>query len=139
MVCFAELGRGKVMVAGSLIAKRSLYEDKIRRLAHREDLPFRGHAHEQFTSGGEQLFRDQNRKGGANGASDDTELHTTELEPAKHSVVASPSLISSRPALGQEAVHDIAVRVENADGGNRVSQESFLPSCLTQQILWTKN
>ena len=62
------------MVARSFVAHGAVYHDKIRRVAHRTDLSRGSYADQKLASGGEELFCDEDRVGGADGAGDNAVL-----------------------------------------------------------------
>ena len=103
------------MVAGPFVAQRALDDDEIGRRSGRDDLPGRGEAYQHPAAAREQLFRDQDGKGGTDRAADDPDGLIAEHEGIERGVIAGPALERLRHAGVAQPANDIAVGIENAD------------------------
>ena len=123
------------MVARAFIAQRAVDQDEIRRRPLRNNLPRRGDADEEATSGDKQLFCEQHGKRSAHGAADDAETLCHMFEFVKLGMIACPVLAAvSAPGFG-ERPQDVTVWIEDANFWHRSTRQIFLPPRLAQQVL----
>ena len=106
------------MVARAFIAKRFFDQNKIGRVAKREELSGRGDAEEQLAAGGEKFLGHQHREGGSHRTAEHTELEPLLFEKVEIGVIAGPVGAFDCTIFSQQMPHDVAVRVQQADLGH---------------------
>jgi hypothetical protein len=128
------VGRRHVVIAGAFVAQRAFDDDEIRRRAHRHDLPGGRDADQELAARCEQFLGDQHRVRGADGAADNSELNPVATEAVELRVIAGPSCFKPGLATGEQAAHDVAVRIEDADVRDAGVRNPLLPARFAQQI-----
>ena len=134
----AVLGRRQVMVARTLVAQRAVDDNEVRWSLHRSDLASRSHTDEKPAARREQLFGDQDRKRGANGAADDAVFAPFVMKPVEIRVVAGPTGMAVSMPGSTQVPHDVAIWIENTDFRDGGGGQTFLASRFAQQVLWCK-
>lgn len=121
------------MVTGPLIAQGAVDHDEVGGLSRRNNLTCRGEANEQLAPAGEQLLGYEDGEGCTNDPTNNPDLLRAEVECVEFGVITGPARKwLCRPSLSQPT-HQVAVGVQNADGGHRQTIEPLLSPCLAQQ------
>ena len=117
-VCFGIFRRRSVVVTRSLIAQCPVDDDEVRRRPSRNNLAGRSETDEQLAAAGEELFGNQHGKGRADRAPDNSNGLIRQLELVQFGVITRPGLEGlRRPGLAQ-LPNQVAVWVQDADGGH---------------------
>src|SRR5581483_4060955 len=115
--------------------QRTVDDNVIGRLAHRQDAAGGGHADQQPATGSEQFLGQQNGVGRANRAADDAATAPRMLERVEIGVIAGPARQTLRATGRPQMPNDIAVGIEEADFGNDAFPDAFLAAGFAQQRL----
>ena len=124
------------MVARALVAQRAIDDNEVRWSLHRSDLASRSHTDEKLAARREQLFGDQDRKRGANGAAHDTVFAPFVMKPVEIRVVAGPTGMAVSMPGSKQVPYDVAIWIENTDFRDGGGGETFLASCFVASRGW---
>ncbi len=117
-------------MTGSLIPEGLFDEHKIGRGPAWDNLPGRSNAEEQTTAADKKLLGEQDCERATDGAANNAQGHSTELELVERRMITGPSQVTLRLVIPQQMGNDVSVRVKDADLGDISSRQRLLASCL---------
>ena len=126
--------RGSVVGARPLVPQ-GLSDENVRGVIDLLELARGGHADDELGAADRKLFGNQDSERGADSIADDPERCVADLRDPHVGVVTSPASVALAGATGLEVPDDVAVGVQDADGGYGEVEESPLPARFTEQIL----
>nr|WP_312010374.1 hypothetical protein [Bradyrhizobium cenepequi] len=119
------------MVARSLVAQRSIDQDKVWGWSDRGDLSGGRDADEQPTAGRKKLFGHEYRERRAYGTADDADLaKAVKFGGEQLGMIAGPSFMDLAGVRPLEVTGDITVWIEHADFGDSDERQLPLPARL---------
>jgi hypothetical protein len=103
--------------------------------AHWSDLTGRSYSDEKLATQREKLLGNQDRKCGANSATDNAIFTSVMTKGIEIGVVTGPSWMAFGASGISQVAYDVTIRIENADFGDCSTWQAFLTTGFTQQAL----
>jgi hypothetical protein len=121
------------MEAGAFIAERSFDDDERRDSGGGSDAPGGGEIDQQLAATRHEFLCDEHGEWRAHGERDDADFAIGEFEAVQRGVVGGPSRVLRCVAIPLDVACEIAVGVEDADGGYDDFGKLAAPASLAQE------